>query len=228
MFQKIYERLYSEYGPQGWWPLISLHDEGTNPTKTGSVKGYHPNDFSYPKNFLQRFEIILGSLLTQNTSWINVEKALINLNKKNSIYPENILEMPDEELKEAIKPAGYFNQKSKRAKILSKWFIGLKKIPTRHELLALHGIGEETADSILLYAFNQPSFVIDTYTKRIFTNLGLIKGTEKYSEIKQLIESKIKKDYKLFQEYHALLVEHAKHFYLKKETYKDDFLLKIK
>jgi endonuclease-3 related protein len=225
MFQNIYNQLYSKYGPQGWWPIISLNKKGVNPTKTGSIKGYHPEDYSYPKDNSQKFEIILGTILTQNTFWVNVEKALINLKEKNYLYPKKILEMNPERLKELLRPAGYFNQKTKRAKIIAKWFLELKSIPSRKELLSIHGIGQETADSILLYAFNQPSFVIDTYTRRILTNLKIIQGTEKYSEIKKLIESNLKKDFKLFQEYHALLVEHAKHFYLKKENYKKDFLL---
>lgn len=228
MIKKIYDRLLLEYGPQGWWPMVSLDGcKGENPTKTGSIRGYHPEDYNYPKNKNERFEIILGTLLTQNTSWANVEKALLNLKELSGLHAEGILKLKDEELKNAIKPAGYFNQKSKRAKILAKWFIELKNIPTREELLALYGVGEETADSILLYAFQEPSFVIDTYTRRIFSNLGLIKGNEKYVEIKNLIEKNLDKDTKIFQEFHALLVEHAKRYYLGKNKGEGDFLLEI-
>ena len=208
--------------------MISLDGcKGENPTKTGSIRGYHPEDYNYPKNKNERFEIILGTLLTQNTSWVNVEKALLNLKELSGLHAEGILKLEDASLKEAIKPAGYFNQKAARAKILAEWFIDLENTPTRDELLALHGVGEETADSILLYAFQEPSFVVDAYTRRIFSNLGLIKGDEKYIEIKNLIESHLEKDFELFQEYHALLVEHAKRYYLGKNKGKEDFLLEI-
>lgn len=219
--RKIFNCLFDSYGPQGWWPLTELHEaSGTNPTKTGSIKGYHPGDYTYPQTRDQQFEIICGALLTQNTSWIQVEKALFNLKNLNALYPEGVLSLDLEVLKEAIKPAGYYNQKAVRLKNLVHWFIELKEnIPTREELLSLKGIGPETADSILLYAFKQPSFVIDSYTRRIVTNLRLVDEKAEYDEIKLLFEENLPRDFEVYQEYHALLVEHAKRYYQKKGKY---------
>ena len=169
--QSFYENLLKEYGHQGWWPLLCC--EGCNPTKTGSVKGYHPKDYSYPKTDNQRFEICIGAILTQNTSWVNVEKALINLKKLKAINAKALLELKDGDLKRAIKPAGYYNQKARKLKEFSTFYLMLKgKTPLREELLGVWGIGPETADSILLYGYKVASFVIDAYTKRIFSNLG--------------------------------------------------------
>ncbi len=218
---KIFNCLLESFGPQGWWPLSELHEAGgTNPTKSGSVQGYHPGDYTYPQTRDQQFEIICGALLTQNTSWIQVEKALLNLKHLNALYPEGILSLSPEVLKEAIKPAGYYNQKTTRLKALALWFMGLEsRIPSREELLSLKGIGPETADSILLYAFKQPSFVVDSYTKRIVTNLRLVDEKANYSEIKALFEESLPVDLEVYQEYHALLVEHAKRYYQKKGDY---------
>ncbi len=249
---RIYGCLMEAYGPQGWWPLTELHTNGgSNPTKTGSVQGYHPGDYTYPKTENQQFEIICGALLTQNTSWPQVETALLNLKSLKALSPEGILSLDPETLKEAIKPAGYYNQKADRLKILAEWFSDLRerspdrpseraperapersnkiiqRIPTRKELLSLKGVGPETADSILLYAFKQPSFVVDTYTRRIMANLGLVGEKAKYDEIKALFEENLPEDPFLYQEYHALLVEHAKRHYKKKGAYGECPLLKI-
>ena len=239
VIMKIYDCLLASYGPQGWWPLIELRDAGgINPTKTGSAQGYHPADYSYPQTRNQQFEIICGALLTQNTSWIQVEKALLNLidllNLKqiHSFSPEAILSLDPETLKEAVRPAGYYNQKAVRLKTLACWFSELgDRIPAREELLSLKGVGPETADSILLYAFKQPSFVVDAYTKRIVTNLGLADEKASYYEIKALFEENLPEDLAIYQEYHALLVEHAKRYYQKKSYQKksirdSDILLK--
>ena len=207
--KKFYEKLLKLYGQQGWWPLLDC--KGCNPTKTGSVKGYHPNDYSYPKNNKQRFEICIGAILTQNTSWLQVEKALINLKKLKALTPLTIKKLNLEKLRQAIKPAGYFNQKAKKLKIFAEFYINLKaRKPARDELLNVWGIGPETADSILLYAFKVPTFVVDAYTKRVFAKLGLIEKNGKYEKVKKLFENNLPKDFKLYQEYHALIVEHAK------------------
>lgn len=226
---KIYNFLFDSYGPQGWWPLTELHGSiGTNPTKTGSVQGYHPGDYTYPQSDSQKFEIVCGALLTQNTSWLRVERALINLKLMDSLSPEKILALKPETLKEAIKPSGYYNQKALRLKILAEWFLRLEgKNPERNELLSLKGVGPETADSILLYAFKQPSFVVDAYTRRIMSNLGLADEKAKYSEIKALFEENLPEDLAIYQEYHALLVEHAKRYYQKKIFYSRCPLLNI-
>jgi endonuclease-3 related protein len=237
VIQKIYDYLLEAYGPQGWWPLTDLHGNGgSNPTKTGSVQGYHPGDYTYPRNSKQQFEIISGALLTQNTSWPQVETALLNLKRLNALSPEGILCLDPETLKEAIKPAGYYNQKAGRLKILAEWFSDLQErthdrsaegIPIREELLSLKGVGPETADSILLYAFKQPSFVVDAYTRRIMTNLGLIGEKAKYEDVKALFEENLLEGPVVYQEYHALLVEHAKRHYKKKGAYGECPLLKI-
>jgi len=225
LLKRIYSILLKEYGFQGWWPLLSC--KGTNPTKTGSIKGYHPKDYSYPRNNKQRFEICIGAILTQNTSWPQVEKALINLKKIDAISPKKIKEIEIKELCNAIKPAGYFNQKAKKLKTLAEFYISLKsKTPARDGLLNVWGIGPETADSILLYAFNVSEFVVDAYTKKVFSKLGFIKKHASYEEIKKLFENNLEKDFKLYQEYHALIVEHAKRHYSKKPYGENDPLLK--
>ncbi len=219
--RKIYDCLLISYGPQGWWPLTELHEAGrANPTKTGSIRGYHPADYTYPKTRDQQFEIICGALLTQNTSWMQVEKAIFNLKQLNALSPEAIISLSSEILKEAIKPAGYYNQKAVRLKNLASWFLELEgRMPEREELLSLKGVGPETADSILLYAFKQPSFVVDAYTRRIVTNLGLADEKAGYDQIKALFEEDLPRDPELYQEFHALLVEHAKRYYQKKDRY---------
>ncbi|WP_292388454.1 endonuclease III domain-containing protein [Methanosarcina sp. UBA5] len=234
VIRKIYDCLLDSYGPQGWWPLTELCEAGgTNPTKTGSVQGYHPADYTYPQTRSQQFEIICGALLTQNTSWIQVEKALLNLKdllslkKIHSFSPEAILSLDPETLKKAIRPAGYYNQKAMRLKTLACWFSELgDQIPARAELLSLKGVGPETADSILLYAFKQPSFVVDAYTKRIVTNLDLVDEKTSYNEIKAMFEENLPEDLDVYQEYHALLVEHAKKYYQKKSIRDNDVMLK--
>jgi len=229
VIKEIYNYLFASYGPQGWWPLIELHEAGgTNPTKTGSVQGYHPADYTYPQSRDQQFEIICGALLTQNTNWMQVEKALFNLKQLNALSPEAVISLSPEVLKETIKPAGYYNQKAMRFKNLASWFLGLEgRMPEREELLSLKGVGPETADSILLYAFKQPSFVVDAYTRRIVTNLGLADEKADYDQIKALFEENLPQDPKLYQEYHALLVEHAKRYYRKKGSYVKCSLLEI-
>ncbi|MGB9132212.1 MAG: endonuclease III domain-containing protein [Methanosarcina sp.] len=227
--RKIYDCLLASYGPQGWWPLIELCEAGgSNPIKTGSLKGYHPADYTFPESRSQQFEIICGTLLTQNTSWTQVEKALLNLKKLNALSPEALITLCPELLKEAIKPAGYYNQKALRLQNLASWFMELEdRVPEREELLSLKGVGPETADSILLYAFKTPSFVVDAYTRRIVTNLGLADEKADYNYIKALFEENLPQDPELYQEYHALLVEHAKRYYQKRTAMKNACFLKI-
>ena len=211
----LYKYFYESYGPQGWWPLTGC--KGSNPTKTGSLKGYHPGDFTFPHTPDQKFEIAAGALLTQNTSWSQAEKAVLSLKRSGLLFPSEILKADPLVLGEMVKPAGYFNQKSKKLKILSEFWSSLRKgSPSRASLLSLWGIGPETADSILLYAFKVPVFVVDAYTRRIFSRLGLISAKADYEEIRSLFESRLPSEYSLFQEYHALIVEHAKRYCLTK------------
>lgn len=224
IIEEVYNRLYKCYGPQGWWPLLDV--EGRNPTKTGSIKGYHPGNYSYPINKDQQFEIAIGAILTQNTAWPNVEKALINLKSQCGITDKTILKIEIEELKVLINPAGFFNQKSQYIKNYAHFFSALnERIPSRKELLSIKGIGEESADSILLYSFNVPTFIIDAYTRRIFTYLGIVKEADKYVDIKKVFEKSLPSDIVMYQEYHALIVEHAKRYYSKKPFGYNDSLL---
>ncbi len=218
-FQKqvttIYQKLYKLYGPQGWWPLISL--DNINPNKTGAIRGYHPGNYDLPEERNDVYEVILGAILTQNTLWLQAEKALFNLNQLNAIVPEKLLGLDNETLKLAIKCAGFLNQKSIYLKEITRFFIQLDgSVPTRNELIGVKGVGNETADSILLYAYKQPEFVVDTYTKRIFSYLGIVDEDIKYMELKKLFESNLPHEISVYNEYHALIVEHAKRYYSKK------------
>ena len=188
---QIFNLLLKAYGPQGWWP----------------IKGkYSKDNFSRKLERDEVFEICVGAILTQNTAWKNVERALNNLYP---LSPEKIKKLTLEELGNAVQPAGYFNQKAIYLKIFADYFLELKNAPSRDELLSVKGIGNETADSILLYAFRRPEFVVDAYTKRLFARLGLIENLS-YLETKRFFESNLKHDASLFQEFHALIVEHAK------------------
>lgn len=135
--------------------------------------------------------------------------------------PKIILETSQDELADAIRPSGYYNQKAKKIKILTRflldgWFFGDSNIPDRADLLGLWGIGEETADSILLYAFDVPVFVIDAYTRRIFSRLGVLDGGEKYKEVAGVFTDTLEENFVVYQEYHALIVKHAKEHCRKK------------
>lgn len=162
---------------------------------------------------------MIGAILTQNTAWVNVEKAISNLKQAQSLDAEKILEQTDVEVAELIRPSGYFNIKTKRLKNLCQWYLdhgGLKQLgkkdtlTLRESLLGVNGVGPETADDILLYAFQRPVFVVDVYTRRLFTRLDLINGTEDYETIRGYFESSLEPDPQLFNEYHALIVRHAK------------------
>ncbi len=223
----IYDKLFEKYSYQGWWPILS-HD-GSNPTKTGAIKGYHPKDYTFPHNCNEQFEIIIGSILTQNTSWPSVEKALNNLMILTDFSAESILKLADsneDEFKLAIKPAGYFNQKFNYLKNIAEFYISLDgEVPTRKDVLAVKGVGNETADSILLFAYKQKQFKVDAYTKRIFSYLGYFDEKEKYMKVKKLFEDNFNGDVNAYQEYHALIVEHAKNYYFKKPYGVEDKIL---
>jgi endonuclease-3 related protein len=223
-FNEIFEKLLDTYSYQGWWPITDY--DGTNPTKTGSTQGYHPGDYSFPRNSLEQFEIIIGAVLTQNTSWPQVEKSIINLKELTDLTPHDILDLDENDFKNAIKPSGYFNQKYNYLINVSKFYISLDgEAPERKDLLSVKGIGPETADSILLYAYGKKEFVVDAYTRRIFSYLGLINEKDTYNKIKKLFEDNFDGDINDYQEYHALIVEHAKNYYFKKPYGVDDIIL---
>jgi len=209
----IYELLLDHFGNQDWWPVD---------------KDYHKGNVSDP-----RFEIIIGAILTQNTAWGNVEKALENLKANNSLTVRKVVETDLENLKTMIQPSGFFNQKAKRLKILTSYlhknyednldkFFNRDLQDIRSELLSLNGIGPETADSILLYAGNHPIFVVDAYTKRICKRLPVKINEESYDEIQQYFERELNKSLpkkdttQLYKEFHALIVELAKNYCKKK------------
>lgn len=182
------------YGPQQWWPGDTA------------------------------FEIMVGAVLTQNTSWVNVERAIQNLKKQKVLSASHIVAMSHKRLASQLKPVGYFNVKATRLKNFCRWYEvqgGLRKLqhyPTqtlRTMLLSVNGVGPETADDILLYAFHRPVFVIDAYTRRLFLRLGMIEGQESYEVMRALFENKLSRvDEKVsvFNEYHALIVHHAKYY----------------
>ena len=201
--------LLEAYGPQGWWPLLG-HDGG-NPTKTGSSTGYHPGDYSFPRNQAERFEICVGAILTQNTAWPNVEKALRALAGKTALNPDAILRLSEPELAALIRPSGYHNAKARKLKELATFFQNLQgRTPDRNALLAVWGIGPETADSVRLYAYGQLEMVVDAYTRRVFEHLGWVSAPSSYEALKRLCLENLPEDTLLYQEFHALLVEHAK------------------
>jgi endonuclease-3 related protein len=194
--QSIYKKLYSYFGPQYWWPADSP------------------------------FEVMVGAILTQNTNWQNVERAINNLKKKDLLEPKKLFRLSQKRLANLIKPAGYFNIKAKRLKEFLNFFFkvyggNLEKISLqatgalREQLLSTNGIGDETADSILLYALNKPVFVVDAYTKRILLRHGFIKDNSTYDEVQKLFMENLKTDIQLFNEYHALLVRLGKEYCLK-------------
>ena len=186
----IFEILLKKFGPQNWWPGES------------------------------REEIIIGAILTQNTNWKNVEKSIINLKLNNLIDFSHLAEIDEEKLAEFIHSSGYYNQKARKLKMVTDFFVShpfsiLDSIPTcefRKDLVAIAGIGPETADSILLYAFNRPIFVVDAYTKRIFNRLGLLGKNISYTDAQTFFMRNLPADVKLFNEYHALLVKLGKEY----------------
>ena len=189
----IYSFLFKAYGPQHWWP-------GDTP-----------------------FEVIVGAILTQNTNWSNVEKAILNLKKEKVLSVQKLHNMPDDALASLIKPAGFFNIKTKRLKNFILFFINeyqgsIKKMAAvelmvlRRQLLDVNGIGPETADSILLYALHKPVFVIDAYTKRLLSRHGLIDNDAVYQQMQDLFMRHLELDEKFFNEYHALIVRVGKDY----------------
>ncbi|MBN1281316.1 MAG: endonuclease III domain-containing protein [Candidatus Thermoplasmatota archaeon] len=210
---KLYTHLLAEFSPQHWWPVDHQ---------------YHQQHHSDP-----RVEIIIGALLTQNTAWTNVEKALDNLKKHHALTINALLNTNETTLKNLIQPSGFFNQKAVRLRALITYlhdhyhddltrFFSRDTDTIRHELLSLNGIGPETADSILLYAGDHPVFVVDAYTKRIAKRLPLNTNGTTYEQIQVYFQSHLKKTVPssdlvaVYKELHALLVVLAKHHCQKK------------
>ncbi|MEE8342624.1 MAG: endonuclease III domain-containing protein [Gammaproteobacteria bacterium] len=185
----VYRRLYRHYGDRNWWPADSP------------------------------FEVMVGAVLTQNTAWTNVERAIANLKSNRALDAKVLAELSPQLLAEWIKPSGYFNIKAKRLQNFCRWYVAqngyreLQKESTdilRTALLSVNGVGPETADDILLYAFDRPVFVIDAYTRRLMSRLGILDGDQDYESLRAAFESALQPDVTLFNQYHALIVEHGK------------------
>ena len=201
--------LLEAYGPQGWWPLLA--HAGANPTSTGRLTGYHPGDSTFPRSDAQRFEICCGAILTQNTAWTNVERALAALAAKDLLAPAAILAAPARTLEAAIRSSGYFRAKAKKLRAFAEFYLALAgRVPGREELLAVWGVGPETADSILLYAYRQIEMVVDAYTIRVLCHHGYCRPPPDYARAKRYCERHLPASLAGYQEFHALMVEHAK------------------
>lgn len=191
ILRRCYQALLEAYGPQGWWP-------GEGP-----------------------FEVMVGAVLTQNTAWGNVERALGNLKAAGVFSPAGLYNLPQEELERLLRPAGTYRVKAARLRALLEYLFrrhggdpaALSRgdwKALREELLAVPGIGRETADSILLYAAGRPTFVVDAYTRRLLDRLGLLPDTPSYENIRALFMAHLPPDPDLYGEYHALIVRHGK------------------
>jgi len=187
----VYQLLFDRYGPRHWWPAESP------------------------------FEMAVGAILTQNTNWGNVEKAVANLRQADALSAAALCSLSRSELEKLITPSGFFRQKAERLQLFGCFLrdhyrgsleLLLRKSlePLRKELLTLKGIGPETADSILLYAGGHLTFVVDAYTGRLFSRLGHLCGTENYEEIRNFFLRRLPRDVGLYNEYHALIVVHCK------------------
>jgi endonuclease-3 related protein len=190
---QYFDALFQAHGEQHWWP-------GRTP-----------------------FEVIVGAILVQNTSWTNVERAIANLRRAGFLTPSAMRKVSRAKLAPLIRSSGYFRQKARKLKEFVKFLIkehrgslaAMFRTPTaklREQLLGVHGIGPETADSILLYAGNHPVFVVDAYTRRILQRHGLATGKESYEEIRGLFEKSLPNDPQLFNEFHALIVHTGKNY----------------
>ena len=203
------QAMLESYGAQGWWPLLG--HSGSNPTRTGRLTGYHPGDFTFPRDDAQRFEICSGAILTQNTAWTNVERALDALAVRGLLAPQAILVASDTVLETAIRSSGYFRAKAKKLRAFSEFYLRLAgRTPTREALLEVWGIGPETADSIRLYAYKQTEMVVDAYTVRVLCQHGYCRQRLTYDRAKRYCERHLPCSLESYQEFHALMVEHAK------------------
>jgi endonuclease-3 related protein len=192
-FATAYRRLYAAFGPQHWWPAETP------------------------------FEVAVGAVLTQNTAWTNVERAIANLRGRELLAPAALAALDPAELAEPIRPAGYFNIKARRLQALCRFVLDelggditalahWELAEARRALLTVNGVGEETADSILLYACGHAVFVVDAYTRRIFERLGLLAPGLAYREVQAAFQEALPTDMALYNEYHALIVALGKDY----------------
>jgi endonuclease-3 related protein len=185
----VYDTLLRTHGPQRWWPAETP------------------------------FEVMVGAVLTQNTAWVNVERAIANLSGAGVLDPQAIVALPEADLAVLLRPSGYFNVKARRLRAFCAWYLEagghpvLARLGTpelRRALLEVPGVGRETADDILLYAFARPVFVVDAYTRRLFGRLGLVEPDADYERLRRVFEEALGPQVVLYNEYHALIVRHAK------------------
>jgi endonuclease-3 related protein len=204
----IYWRLLDRYGPQHWWPAET------------------------------RLEMIVGAILTQSAAWVNVEKGIANLRSRELLSAAMLREVPTEELARLIHPSGYYNAKARKLKAFACWLgecygddldrlFALDLPALRRELLSVYGVGQETADSIALYAARKPIFVIDAYTRRIMARLGVAPAQNSYEACQALFMERLPHDEGVFNEYHALLVCHGKTVCRKSPVCRDCCLVSI-
>lgn len=197
LLEEIFHRLYRAFGPQHWWPAETP------------------------------FEVIVGAILTQNTAWKNVQRSIEELRERRLLSLEALNAASQEELAQAVRSSGYYNQKAKKLKafcrhIEGNWqndlggFLAQPLQNLRSELLSLYGIGPETADSIVLYAANQPSFVVDAYTQRIFYRHGWVPAKIRYPELRDFFMNALNGDVEFYKEYHALIVRTG-HLYCRRK-----------
>ncbi|MBN1941008.1 MAG: hypothetical protein JW772_02390 [Candidatus Diapherotrites archaeon] len=220
--QKLFGKMLSFYGRQLWWPV----------TEKGEITPTYKKRAKLSEN--QKLEIAIGAILTQNTDWKNVMRALENLNREKMLSCKKIANAPQAKLAALVRPSGYYNQKARKIKFfcnyLEKNYSGkIEKLfekpvsELREELLSLHGIGNETADDIILYAAEKPVFVVDAYTKR-FVGRFCGKPMQSYVENQCFFEENLPKNTKIFNEFHALIVEHGKRYCRKKPLCEECFL----
>ncbi|MHB9154469.1 MAG: endonuclease III domain-containing protein [Endomicrobiales bacterium] len=207
---EIYRKLYAFFGPQGWWPV----------TPRGSLDpSYRPLDYARAGE-AERCEICAGAILTQNTAWANVEKAIANLNRAQALQADRIAGLPARKLERLIRPSGYFRQKTARLKGFAAHirrhgsfsaFFSRPSGVVREELLSLSGIGPETADSMLLYAGGKRAFVVDAYTRRMGQRLGWFRE-EEYRLVRDFFCRRLPRSLKVYNEFHALIVALGKDY----------------
>jgi endonuclease-3 related protein len=206
----IYQALHGEYGYRNWWPIVS-----------GGKCLYLDEFRERERTPGEILEIMIGAILTQNTAWDNVVRTLVALKKKKMLTRSALGKAPHKTLASVLRPSGYFNQKAKKVKHMVRFIDGelrgdlsrlakMEMDTARSKLLDVWGVGPETADSILLYGYGMSVFVVDAYTKRIFSRLGFFKKDADYESVRNFFEDRLEKDPLLFQEYHAVIVEHGK------------------
>lgn len=211
--QRVYATLLKAFGPQGWWPVTP---------RGAAAPVYVPRSYG-PRSAPEIAEICAGAILTQNTAWTNVEKALAGLRGAGLFSPDAIADCRLPRLAAAIRPSGYYRQKARRLRDFfararrehpegfGSWFRGVSADSLRRELLSYRGVGPETADSMVLYAAGRPSFVIDAYTRRIGERLGVGRGAD-YDRWQKIFEDGLPPRADIYNEYHALLVRLGKDF----------------